>query len=200
MPRAGWTGCRGRGATCGAAWAWCRSFSATSPARRGRVVAAGVPVARILPGEGVELESGERIPSPQRGLQRRPESDARARSASRRGPGVGRGGCGTIPIEGVTVKVNMTLTELPNFTARPGTMEPHHTGQVEHAALEGRVARVSPGRQRGCAAAADLERALPPDGVRSRRGAARGRTRSACSRSTCPNRFTEGHWDTRRRR
>ena len=35
-----------------------------------------------------------------------------------------------IPIEGVTVKVNMTLTELPNFTARPGTNEPHHTGQV----------------------------------------------------------------------
>jgi phytoene dehydrogenase-like protein len=30
----------------------------------------------------------------------------------------------------VTVKVNMTLTELPNFTARPGTREPHHTGQV----------------------------------------------------------------------
>ena len=24
----------------------------------------------------------------------------------------------------------MTLTELPNFTARPGTREPHHTGQV----------------------------------------------------------------------
>ena len=35
-----------------------------------------------------------------------------------------------IPIDGVTVKVNMTLTELPNFTARPGTREPHHTGQV----------------------------------------------------------------------
>ena len=35
-----------------------------------------------------------------------------------------------VPIEGVTVKVNMTLSELPNFRARPGTNEPHHTGQV----------------------------------------------------------------------
>jgi phytoene dehydrogenase-like protein len=36
----------------------------------------------------------------------------------------------SVPMDGVTVKVNMTLTELPDFTARPGTMEPHHTGQV----------------------------------------------------------------------
>src|SRR5262249_60877866 len=35
-----------------------------------------------------------------------------------------------VPMEGITVKVNMTLSELPNFTARPGTREPHHTGQV----------------------------------------------------------------------
>ena len=35
-----------------------------------------------------------------------------------------------MPIKGVTVKVNMTLTELPNFRARPGTREPHHTGQI----------------------------------------------------------------------
>jgi phytoene dehydrogenase-like protein len=30
----------------------------------------------------------------------------------------------------VTVKVNMTLRELPNFTARPGTRGDHHTGQI----------------------------------------------------------------------
>jgi phytoene dehydrogenase-like protein len=28
------------------------------------------------------------------------------------------------------VKLNMTLRELPNFRARPGTHEPHHTGQI----------------------------------------------------------------------
>jgi phytoene dehydrogenase-like protein len=35
-----------------------------------------------------------------------------------------------VPIEGCTVKLNVHLHELPNFTARPGTNEPHHYGQI----------------------------------------------------------------------
>ncbi len=35
-----------------------------------------------------------------------------------------------IPIMGCTVKLNVHLRELPNFTARPGTDEPHHYGQI----------------------------------------------------------------------
>jgi len=35
-----------------------------------------------------------------------------------------------IPIEGCTVKLNVLLRELPDFTARPGTNEPHHYGQI----------------------------------------------------------------------
>ena len=35
-----------------------------------------------------------------------------------------------VPIEGCTVKLNVHLNELPNFTARPGTNEPHHYGQI----------------------------------------------------------------------
>jgi phytoene dehydrogenase-like protein len=35
-----------------------------------------------------------------------------------------------VPIEGCTVKLNMHLKELPNFTARPGTNQPHHYGQI----------------------------------------------------------------------
>ncbi|HEY1493639.1 MAG TPA: hypothetical protein VGF49_03820, partial [Candidatus Solibacter sp.] len=35
-----------------------------------------------------------------------------------------------VPIEGCTVKLNVHLRELPNFTARPGTNEPHHYGQI----------------------------------------------------------------------
>ena len=35
-----------------------------------------------------------------------------------------------IPIEGCTVKLNVLLRELPNFTARPGTDQPHHYGQI----------------------------------------------------------------------
>jgi phytoene dehydrogenase-like protein len=36
----------------------------------------------------------------------------------------------SIPIEGCTLKMNVALRELPNFTARPGIDEPHHRGQV----------------------------------------------------------------------
>ncbi len=42
----------------------------------GAALAAGVPVAAIRPGEGVELESGELIRAATIDLQRRPEADA----------------------------------------------------------------------------------------------------------------------------
>ncbi len=94
----------------------------------GAAIAAGVPVSRILPGEGVLLESGERIHAP----------SIVSNADPRRTLGLLDGGADpawadqvrAIPTDGVTVKVNMTLTELPNFVARPGTHEPHHTGQV----------------------------------------------------------------------
>jgi phytoene dehydrogenase-like protein len=35
-----------------------------------------------------------------------------------------------VPIEGCTLKLNVWLKELPNFTSRPGTCEPHHFGQL----------------------------------------------------------------------
>ena len=35
-----------------------------------------------------------------------------------------------VPIEGCTVKLNVHLRELPNFTACPGTDAPHHYGQI----------------------------------------------------------------------
>ena len=94
----------------------------------GAVVAAGVPVARILPGAGVELAGGETIRAPV------VASNADPRVTLSLLDGAADPGWAAqvrdVPIDGVTVKVNMTLTELPDFTARPGTMEPHHTGQV----------------------------------------------------------------------
>jgi phytoene dehydrogenase-like protein len=36
----------------------------------------------------------------------------------------------SIPSEGCTVKLNVLLRELPNFVARPGTLEAHHRGQI----------------------------------------------------------------------
>ena len=94
----------------------------------GAVVAAGVPVARIVPGEGVELESGERIEA------RRVVSNADPRATLRllgdAADPAWRARVEAIPIRGVTVKVNLTLRELPDFRARPGTFAPHHTGQI----------------------------------------------------------------------
>ena len=94
----------------------------------GAVVAAGVPVAQILPGEGVALEGGERINA------RVVVSNADPRQTLRLLGGAAdpawRDRVERIPIEGCTVKLNILLRELPNFIARPGMDEPHHYGQI----------------------------------------------------------------------
>ena len=161
----------------------------------GATVAAGVPVARILPGEGVELASGERI--------------AAARVVSNADPRVTLGlldGAAdpawaervrAIPMEGVTVKVNLTLTELPDFTARPGTREPHHTGQVNtpltkqewrdhhRAANEGRL---PPRTWNELYLQTVFDPTVAPAGVH---------TLSVFAQYV-PYRFREGSWETRR--
>jgi phytoene dehydrogenase-like protein len=105
------------------------SFLLCDAAREaGAVVAAGVPVARIVPGVGVELEAGERIAAPVvvsnadprvtlRLLGEHADPDWRARVEA-------------IPITGCTVKINIALRALPDFAARPGMFEPHHKGQI----------------------------------------------------------------------
>lgn len=94
----------------------------------GAVVAAGVPVARIVPGEGVVLEGGERVHAP------RVVSNADPRTTLRllgeQADPAWRARVEDVPIEGCTLKVNLLLGELPNFRARPGTWEPHHRAQM----------------------------------------------------------------------
>jgi phytoene dehydrogenase-like protein len=94
----------------------------------GATVVSGVPVAEIVPGEGVRLEGGERI------FARTIISNADPRQTLRLlGDSADAGWrkrIEQIPIEGCTVKLNVHLRELPNFTARPGTNEPHHYGQI----------------------------------------------------------------------
>ncbi len=94
----------------------------------GATVISGVPVAQIIPGEGVLLEGGERISA------RTVVCNADPRQALHLlGPAADRAWRAHIeqvPIEGCTVKLNVHLRELPSFTARPGTDEPHHYGQI----------------------------------------------------------------------
>jgi phytoene dehydrogenase-like protein len=94
----------------------------------GAVIAAGVPIAQIIPGEGVVLESGERIAAPVVVSNADPR-----RTLNMLGSYADAGWrkrVESVPIEGCTVKLNVLLRELPNFTARPGTNQPHHYGQI----------------------------------------------------------------------
>jgi phytoene dehydrogenase-like protein len=94
----------------------------------GAAVLTGRPVAKIIPGTGVELASGERVSAAIVVSNADPRitlsllGDAaepawRARVLA-------------VPQTGCTVKVNVALRELPSFKARPGTQMPHHLGQI----------------------------------------------------------------------
>jgi phytoene dehydrogenase-like protein len=105
------------------------SFLICDAAREaGAVVATGVPVAQIIPQEGVVLEGGERIHAPIIIANADPRVTLRLLGdAADTG---WRAHVESIPIEGCTVKVNLALNEPPNFTARPGLDEPHHRAQI----------------------------------------------------------------------
>jgi phytoene dehydrogenase-like protein len=105
------------------------SFMLCDAARdAGAVVAAGVPVARILPGEGVQLTGGERIYAPV------VVSNADPRVTLQLMDDAADAGwqaqVEAVPILGCTVKMNVWLRELPDFRARPGLRQPHHLGQI----------------------------------------------------------------------
>ncbi len=94
----------------------------------GAIVATGVPVAEIIPGEGVVLEGGERIHAPVIISNADPRVTLRLLGANADSGWAAQ--VGSVPIEGCTVKVNLALAEPPNFLARPGLNEPHHRAQM----------------------------------------------------------------------
>jgi phytoene dehydrogenase-like protein len=105
------------------------SFFLCDAAREaGATVAAGVSVSKILPGEGVLLEGGERIGAPVVISNTDPRTTLRfLGDAAESG---WREQVQSIPIEGCTLKLNVWLRELPSFRTRPGACEPHHFGQI----------------------------------------------------------------------
>jgi phytoene dehydrogenase-like protein len=100
---------------------------AQAAADAGAVLAAGVPVSRIAPGAGVEVESGELIRArtvisnadPKRTLDMLDAEDAPAEFAER---------VASWRVESPVVKVNATLRRLPTFTA--ATDVPPHRAMV----------------------------------------------------------------------
>lgn len=94
----------------------------------GAVVAAGVPVAAILPGEGVELAGGERLHAPVIVSNADPRTTLRLMGEA--ADPAWRAQVEAVPMEGCSMKVSVALRELPNFRAKPGTRETHHFGQI----------------------------------------------------------------------
>ncbi len=94
----------------------------------GATVVSGVSVAEIVPGEGVRLEGGEWIAA--RVVVSNADPVRTLALLGDEADGAWRSRIEQVPIEGCTVKLNVHLRELPNFTARPGTNEAHHYGQM----------------------------------------------------------------------
>jgi phytoene dehydrogenase-like protein len=94
----------------------------------GAVVLTGTPVARIIPGVGVELELGERVESTCVVSNADPRTTLRLLGDA--ADPSWRARVEEIPQVGCTVKLNVALRELPSFSARQGTRMPHHLGQI----------------------------------------------------------------------
>ena len=161
----------------------------------GAIVAAGVPVAAILPGEGVLLEGGERIRAktiisnadPRQTLRLLGEAaDAKWQAQVE-----------SVPIEGCTVKLNVHLSELPNFVARPGTDNPHHYGQI-NAPLTKDEWKASFAAARRGELAESLWCELYFQSVHDRSVVPEGTHTMSVFAQYVPYKFAEGDWDSRR--
>jgi len=94
----------------------------------GAVVATGTPVAKIIPGEGVELAGGDRIRADVVVSNADPRTTLRLLGEAADPAWKAR--VESVPQVGCTLKLNVALKELPNFKARPGVMNDHHRGQI----------------------------------------------------------------------
>jgi phytoene dehydrogenase-like protein len=161
----------------------------------GAVVASGVRVEEILPGEGVLLEGGERIAA--RVVVSNADPRMTLRLLGDASDPQWKANVESVPIEGCTVKLNVLLRELPNFKARPGLDEPHHYGQI-NAPL------TKPEWKAGFAAAkrGELPEALWCElyfqSVHDRSVVPEGLDTMSVFAQYVPYTFTNGSWETRR--
>ncbi len=108
-------------------------YLADAAQEAGAVIACSVPVVEILPGEGVRLEGGERIAAPI--VISNADPIRTLAMLGNAADAAWRTRIESVPMEGCTVKLNVLLSELPDFTARPGgghrgRPQPHHYGQI----------------------------------------------------------------------
>ncbi|MGB9414905.1 MAG: NAD(P)/FAD-dependent oxidoreductase, partial [Acidobacteriaceae bacterium] len=103
-------------------------YIADAAQEAGAVIACGVPVAQILPSEGVLLDSGERIAAPI--IISNADPIRTLAMLGKSADAAWRERIESVPIQGCTVKLNVLLSELPDFLSRPGQNKPHHLGQI----------------------------------------------------------------------
>ncbi len=162
----------------------------------GVTVATGVPVAKILPGEGVELAGGERIHAPVVVSNADPQVTLRLLGDA--ADSGWRAQVERIPMKSHVVKVNAALTELPNFIARPGLNQPHHLATINTP--------LSKAEWQSCFATAQ-KGDLPPrvwteiylQSAYDSSVAPAGRHVMSVFSQYVPHTFNEGDWDSRRK-
>ena len=94
----------------------------------GAVIATGVAVEEINPGQCVRLKTGERINAPV--IVSNADPVVTLRLLGKTAATDFREKVEHLAIQGCTVKLNVLLRELPDFLARPGQDQPHHYGQI----------------------------------------------------------------------
>jgi phytoene dehydrogenase-like protein len=161
----------------------------------GAVVLTGVPVARIVPGMGVELQGGERIES--RCVVSNADPRMTLRLLGDAADPQWRAWVEAIPQLGCTVKLNVALRELPSFTARPGTRMPHHLGQI-NTPLSKEQWRAGHRAARAGELPARLWTELYFQTAHDPSVAPRGIHTMSVFAQYVPHTFAEGDWDSRR--
>lgn len=161
----------------------------------GAWVAAGVPVAAIVPGEGVVLEGGERIHAKTVISNADPRRTLKMLGSA--ADPAWRAQVESVPIEGCTVKLNVHLRELPNFKSRPGTDQPHHYGQI-NAPLTKDEWKASYAAARRGELAGHLWCELYFQSVHDRSVVPQGTHTMSVFAQYVPYRFAQGDWDSRR--
>ena len=161
----------------------------------GAVVACGAPVAQIVPATGVLLDCGELIAAPIVISNADPRQTLRLLGAA--ADPVWRKRVEEIPIEGCTVKLNVLLRELPNFTARPGTDQPHHYGQINAPLTKAEWKAGFAAARRG-ELPEHLWCELYFQSVHDRSVVANGQHTMSVFAQYVPYKFARGSWDERR--
>jgi phytoene dehydrogenase-like protein len=161
----------------------------------GAVVLTGVPVGRILPGSGVELESGERIGATT--VVSNADPRVTLRLLGDEADPAWRARVESIPQVGCTVKLNVALREMPSFTARPGTRMPHHLGQI-NTPLSKHAWQASYRAARGGELADRLWTELYFQTAHDSSVAPQGVHTMSVFAQYVPHTFARGDWDSRR--